>query len=129
MSYHGAATIGRMEPARASDWRTSPPGRMRPLDFELVLDPARAERLLLGTVPREMEDKWFVYADGDHVHFHRSWTGNLVFRLTVERSAGGQVRFTDAQVNDDPAQYTGDDAEAKQLLGWLTQHLADRQIP
>src|SRR5690242_14431546 len=107
-----------MEPARASDWRTSPPARMRPLDFELVLDPARAERLLLGTVPKEMEDKWFVYADDGHVNFHRSWTGNLVFRLTIERAADG-VRLTAAQVNDDPAQYTGDDTEAKQLLGWL----------
>jgi hypothetical protein len=62
------------------------------------------------------------------VHFHRSWTGNLVFRVTVERSADG-VRLTDARVNDDPAQYTGDDAEARQLLTWLVEHLADRRIP
>jgi hypothetical protein len=113
------------EPAKASDWRITPAARMRPLDFELVLDPARAERLLHGTVPREMEDKWFVYAEGDHLNFHRSWTGHLVFRLTVERAADG-VRLSDAQVNDDPAQYTGDDTEAKQLLGWLVEHLADR---
>jgi hypothetical protein len=47
-------------------------------------------RLLQGDFPQEMEDKWFVYADGPDgpdgsgafvVNLHRSWTGFKVVEL------------------------------------------------
>ena len=61
------------------------------------------ERLLLGFSPREMEDKWVVYAEGPDwderdgegrviVKFHRSWTGSLIAEMEVRVRRGEKGR-------------------------------------
>jgi hypothetical protein len=55
-------------------------------------------KLLNGFNPVNMEDKWFVYADGPDVngkvvvHFVRSWTGVLIAQveMQLEKSTGGK---------------------------------------
>jgi hypothetical protein len=37
------------------------------------------EHIKRGIVPEEMEEKWFIYFEGDKLYFHRSWTGALIF--------------------------------------------------
>ncbi len=50
------------------------------------------ERLRQGLVPRQMEDKWFVFYEPPHLFLHRSWTGLPVFRVTLaDRKGGAQV--------------------------------------
>ena len=52
-------------------------------------------RLKMGFVPQEMEDKWFVYYDEPHLFFHRSWTGQPVYRLRLTSVPKG-VEVTEA---------------------------------
>ena len=107
--------------ARRDDWRAEPdPPHLRPLAFEKTFDPSQAATLALGTVPEEMENKWFVFQEGDKLHLHRSWTGILVFRITV--TAG---RLHDVEFNAE--QFNGTDEEAATSLGHLVDWLASRR--
>ncbi len=107
--------------ARRDDWRAEPdPPHLRALAFEKTLDPDKAATLALGTVPEEMENKWFVFQEGDKLHLHRSWTGILVFRITV--TAG---RLHDVEFNHE--QFNGTDEEAATSLGNLVDSLASRR--
>lgn len=50
------------------------------------------DRLKNGLVPKEMEDKWFIYYERPYLFFHRSWTGQPVYRLALKESPeGGEV--------------------------------------
>ena len=110
--------------ALPSSWkRLSPPDRQERLDFTDAYTAEEADRILLGLIPKEMEDKWFVYSEGGRVHFHRSWTGALIysFRMTTE---GAGFRAGDARVNRVPEQYRGTDlAYDQRLLRFLVDAL------
>ena len=74
-----------------------------------------------GNIPKEMEDKWFWYMEGDTLYAHRSWTGYCIYI----------VRFTDGDehqvtVNRDSDQYGCTNAEEdivtlNKLLDWWCQ--------
>lgn len=53
------------------------------------------KQLKLGIVPREMEDKWFIYFEATHLFFHRSWTGQPVYRVTLELE-GAHAKVSEA---------------------------------
>ena len=61
------------------------------------------EKLLNGFQPREMEDKWFIYADGPDdsghaiLHMHRSWTGRKVFEIAIEGAGNKGEEIGNAQ--------------------------------
>lgn len=82
-------------------------------------EPLDAWLIARGFIPRQMEDKWFVYLDRGKLHFHRSWTGVLVYEVEAawrgDRLYLGQVR-----VNRNPSQYgETDDEYDKRLLQYL----------
>lgn len=56
-----------------------------------------------GFVPESMEDKWFAYVEGDHIHIHRSWTGYQVYDCLFEENEEG-VTITGVYANRDPSQ-------------------------
>ena len=86
--------------------------------------------ILHGLVPREMEDKWFIYEDGGAVHFHRSWTGACIYRVRFE-AAHNRYRIVEVLVSRDREQYKGDDEqyEARLLRFLIDNLLLGRQTP
>jgi len=34
-----------------------------------------------GFIPREMEDKWFIYFENNKLYFHRSWSGFCAYEV------------------------------------------------
>ena len=113
-----------MKRATQSSWRISPsPSQRESLALDAVFTDAEAERLMLGLIPAEMEDKWFVYFDEGWLHFHRSWTGFHIYALRLDGSPGG-VRVTDSWVNRDPNQYSSTDTVYdRQLVHFLIDRL------
>jgi hypothetical protein len=114
-----------MTRASRTSWMTLPPPQQRePLGFAAVFNDAETELLVLGLIPKAMEDKWFAYVDGPtNQHgwllFHRSWTGACIYGVHLERSPGG-ARVVDSWVSRDPTQYKGDDLEYdRKLLRFL----------
>lgn len=78
-----------------------------------------------------MEDKWFIFLEGDTLFFHRSWTGHCIFRLTLTRE-GEKYAVSDALVNRDAGQYGGaDDVNDERLLTYLIDNLllGGRTVP
>jgi O-acetyl-ADP-ribose deacetylase (regulator of RNase III) len=107
--------------ARKADWKTEPWPALTPLDFEQTVD---GDRLLLGNVPREMEDKWFVYRDGDQLLIHRSWTGILMFRVAFERLPHDRLRLHNALYNANPEHFKGDAESAATHLAGVIRRVA-----
>lgn len=90
--------------------------------FRRSFTPEQMERLRMGNVPEEMEDKWFWYYEDNRLHIHRSWTGYCIFIVAFDPGSD-LLRVT---VNRDPAQYRSTDAhrdeyELNRLLNWWTQ--------
>jgi len=59
------------------------------IPYKAVFSEEQFARLKLGLVPRQMEDKWFIYYEEPHLFFHRSWTGQPVYRLTLRKKPDG----------------------------------------
>ncbi|MFD6528804.1 hypothetical protein [Streptomyces sp. NPDC060184] len=67
------------------------------------------ERIRLGYRAQDMDEKWNVYAEGDVVSLHRSWTGHGIFAATFVPVDGGGWRIADAVVERDAARYKNRD--------------------
>jgi hypothetical protein len=79
------------------------------------------ETLQEGLIPREMENKWFIYFDEPYLFFHRSWTGKPVYRVRLSADADG-VSVTEALCVSDVLDTTGPDYQSK-LLDFLVSNL------
>lgn len=120
-----------MDPALPTSWKTLPiPDRREPLGFEATYTAEEAEAMALGLVPQQMEDKWFIYAKGDHLYFHRSWTGACIFGVRFEETPEG-YQVVASWVNRDPDQYSQTDtAYDRALLSFLIDAmLLEKSVP
>lgn len=74
----------------ASEWKTTPFHTPVTSPWSVALAPTELTKLLNGFLPRGMEDKWFVYADGPDVHgdavvhMCRSWTGYRMVEVKIK---------------------------------------------
>lgn len=100
--------------ATRASWKTQPmPTRRATLTIQRRFSPAEIRRMRQGFIPREMEDKWFLFMEEHTLYVHRSWTGFCIYE--VHFSTDGAVQT--AWVNRDPAQYTEtDNAQDERLL-------------
>ena len=77
------------------------------------------ELMRYGLIPEVMEDKWFIFLEDDVLYFHRSWTGNCIYQLTLKKD-GARYKVAEALVNRDASQYSGtDDGYDEKLLTFL----------
>jgi hypothetical protein len=114
-----------MTRATRTSWKTLPtPAQREPLEFAADFSNAETELLVMGLIPKGMEDKWFVYFEGPAnrhgwLLFHRSWTGACIYGLQLEGSPAG-ARVIDSWVSRDPTQYKGADVDYdRKLLRFL----------
>lgn len=78
------------------------------LSIEMHFSAAELSRVRHGLVPREMEDKWFIFAEGDRLYCCRSWTGVTVYEAQIRTTGNGAV-LHDVFVNRDATQYKSTD--------------------
>ena len=111
------------DPATSGSWKRTAFTSGIALPYTSAFTTQEFERLQLGLVPREMEDKWFVYFEAPYLYFHRSWTGQAVYRVTLEnRSDSAEV--TEAFWASELAnQGKTTPAYEAQLLGFLVSNL------
>ena len=72
-----------------------------------------------GRVPREMEDKWFMYYSNSRLHIHRSWTGYAIYIVRFIEE-GDEATAVDFQANVDPEQYIGADGARDDIVQQVT---------
>jgi hypothetical protein len=98
-----------------------------PLAFEATVTAAEADRLREGLISQSMEEKWNVVHEAPHLLFHRSWTGLLVYRITLAPTDDG-TRLYDARWNAEIAATPGADSyfEARVLRFLVLQVILRR---
>lgn len=113
-----------MRTAKPEDWKTRPlPARRTTIALNRTFSAPEIARMRRGLVPKQMEDKWFIYWQDDALFFHRSWTGICIYivRFAAERDGG---RMVEAEVNRDPKQYKEvDDAADAAMISFLVDVL------
>ena len=116
-----------------TDWETKEmPKRHAEFTMERKFTPEEVENLRFGNVPQAMEDKWFVYMEGDTLFAHRSWTGYCIYivefdfekgvhKVTANRNAG-QYSCTDTE--EDKAELNGGCSHGTTTTasGWTRRH-------
>jgi hypothetical protein len=70
-------------------WKHEPFKEGIPLRYQATFDSGQLARLKVGLIPREMEDKWFIYFEEPHLFLHRSWSGQPVYKLTLKNLPNG----------------------------------------
>jgi len=106
-----------MKTAKQSDWQTKElPSKRVTISLDRSFSPSQIQRMRLGLVPEQMEDKWFIYWEKDTLFFHRSWTGVCVYIVRFT-SQGDCYHMVAADVNRDPEQYReeSDERDAKMI--------------
>ncbi|WP_327180035.1 hypothetical protein OG599_14300 [Streptomyces sp. NBC_01335] len=67
------------------------------------------ERIQRGYRAQDMDEKWNVYAEGEVVSLHRSWTGHGIYAATFAPVDGGGWRIAEAVVERDAKRYKNTD--------------------
>jgi hypothetical protein len=110
--------------ATSSSWKHLPPPLEREdLAFEARFTDSEVAEIRRGLIPRTMEDKWFIYFADGWLHFHRSWTGVLIYALRLEDTPSGTT-VSESWVNRCASQYAGTNtAYDRQLVRFLIDAL------
>jgi hypothetical protein len=100
-----------MNAASRSSWKTLPPPSERAaLELPLMFSDEEGERIRQGYVPKNMDDKWFIFFENGWLYFHRSWTGHCIYGVRLDGSPNG-VRVVEAWVNHNKEQYNSPGVE------------------
>jgi hypothetical protein len=99
-----------------------------PIPYHAAFDAEQFVRLKAGLIPQAMEDKWCIYYEEPELFFHRSWTGQPVYRLTLATLADGGATVSEALWSKEFAVVSkhGPGYQA-QLLDFLVANLLLRQ--
>lgn len=107
--------------ATADSWKREPFTAGLAIPYQDSFTETEHAKLQEGLVPRQMEDKWFVYFDEPYLFLHRSWTGKPVYRVRLSSDFGG-VTITEALCVSDVLDATGAAYQVK-LLDFLISNL------
>ena len=106
--------------ATYKDWHdlNEMPAKSETIDLEPhFYDPEDVIRMKRGFIPKEMEQKWFIYCTDEYIYFHRSWTGNLIYKVYIYEGSDGEWVISCAEINRDPDQYGGmDNSEDERII-------------
>jgi len=72
--------------ATSNDWKIKDaltPENSKYNVMDIVLSQEEKELLSYGSIPLQMEDKWFIYWENTYLNFIRSWTGIQIFQATL----------------------------------------------
>jgi len=56
---------------------------------DLEVSERQLEVISEGFIPKDMDDKWFIFYEKPYLYFHRSWTGQPVSRLRFSKASSG----------------------------------------
>lgn len=90
------------------------------IDLALTFDNTEFKKILEGHRPTDMDDRWFIYSDNNWTYFHRSWSGQCIFKIRFEKADSDNYTTKECWVERDEKIYTiKDDNENRKLIGQL----------
>jgi hypothetical protein len=115
--------------ASRTDWKNEriPPAR-EAFTVDRSYTAAELSSIAGGLIPRQMEDKWFIYYEEPWVYVHRSWSGHCIYMARFEATDAGHT-VAEVWANRDPAQYNERSAaNDAALLSILLDQRAGRRV-
>ncbi len=107
--------------ATKDSWKTEPFTAGRSIAYRASFSAVQLERIRAGLVPEATEDKWFIYYEAPYLYFHRSWTGQAVYRVRLDE-AGDGARVAEALCADEVLKESTPEEEAR-LVDFLISNL------
>lgn len=102
--------------ATKENWSIKPmPANPVVLDFDIFVKAEFLEALKAGYIPKEMEEKWFIYFEDNKLYFHRSWTGYLVFIVSFKEFESG-LRSDKIEINSNTEQFEVTDVKQTLIM-------------
>ena len=80
-------TMSKIETKKT--WQNFPIDNPKRIDIDLYFSDKHFSKLTKGLIPKEMEDKWFIYFENDWLYFHRSWTGSGIYKAKLYKEQNG----------------------------------------
>jgi len=117
-----------MKPAKPTDWKVKElPLKRATIALDRTFSAEEMRQIYMGVIPRQMEDKWFIYWKDNTLFFHRSWTGYCHYIVRFKED-NGSFRMFEADVNRDPEQRSQVNAKQDaQLVSYLIDLLLLRK--
>lgn len=78
-----------MEIATKARWQNHPIDYPKKIDLSIHFNDKQFEKLKHGLIPKQMEDKWFIFYENDWLYFHRSWTGFGLYKAQLIKEHDG----------------------------------------
>ncbi|MGD8456353.1 MAG: hypothetical protein PVF83_08220 [Anaerolineales bacterium] len=107
--------------ANRNSWENQPlPPQRTILTVKRSFREEEYNTLAKGLIPKEMEDKWFIFMENKTLFFHRSWTGVCIYQVLFD----DQRCIAEVWANRDPDQCGISDNEYDvKLLSFLIDNL------
>ena len=75
--------------AKKTDWEIKEFKDTIRIDYTETFSNEKFQKIKNGFIPRQMEDKWFIYFHDGYLHFHRSWTGIAFCKVHFQKIETG----------------------------------------
>ena len=116
--------------ARRSNWRIERLAIPQPIPPpSRVWNDDEMDAIRRGYVPHIMDEKWFIFMEGNHLFAHRSWTGIGIYEATFASTEGGYV-IESAAVTGDSTKYgrSSDEVESLTLEVLIASYLLKESL-
>ena len=77
--------------ATRTTWKNYPIDKPERIEIALRFTGRQFSRLKKGFIPKQMEEKWFIFYENNWLYFHRSWTGFGIFSAQLINEQGSYV--------------------------------------
>ena len=89
LSILGISSLPASEIATRESWEIESIKNPQPLSINLQFSKADLFELRKGVIPRDMEERWFIYYENEWLYFHRSWTGYGFYKAKLNKTKEG----------------------------------------
>jgi hypothetical protein len=106
--------------AERNNWNTKPMILPYRIKLFIKFNHKEVDKIKIGYIPEDMDDKWFIFVENNWIYFHRSWTGNLIYKCQIHQIKNNNYEIQDFMVERDLERYGNlDDKLDKKLLKHL----------
>lgn len=89
LSILGMSSTTELVIATRESWEIVPIINPQPLDINIQISDRHFFEIKKGLVPRDMDDRWFIYYENEWLYFHRSWTGFGFYKAKLNKTKEG----------------------------------------
>lgn len=109
--------------AKKCNWKTRQMNSFYEINWNYEFSNDEYENLKLGSIPKTMENKWFIYEENNIVYFHRSFTGICIYELKLDVNTHKHL----VKINTDPNEYIAEEPDKELIkLTFIIKHITDQ---